>query len=82
MTRCLQIEPLPLVVPRIVVRPVIGIAAGEDGVDFVEPLVINGWKLRRRLRFDHDAAALGKIHRLGGTKDPALVDGVDGFHAG
>ena len=81
MTRCLQIEPLPLVVPRSVIRPAIGVPAGEDGVDFVEALGINRRNLRRWFRLDHDAAALGKINRLSGPKDPVLVDGVDGFHA-
>ena len=57
------------------------IAAGEDGVDFIEPLVLNQRKRQRRLRFDDDAASLEKINRLGRPKDPVLVDGMDGFHA-
>jgi len=71
-----------LVVPGCVIRLAAGIPPGEDGVDFVETLVIVGGKRQRWLRLDEDAAALGKINRLGRPEDPALVDDVDGFHAG
>ena len=68
------------VVPCGIVRLTIGITPGEDGVDFVEPLVLHRRKLRQWLRLDDDAAALGKIHRPDRTEDPMLVDRVDSIH--
>ena len=58
------------------------IAAGEDGVDFVEFAVGKRRNLHGRLRFRDHAAVLGKINRVGRPEDPVLVDGMDGFHAG
>ena len=55
--------------PGGVIWRTIGIAAGEDGVDFIETFVKNGRNLRHRLQFDNDAAALGEIYRLGRTED-------------
>ena len=69
-----------LVVPCGVVRLAIGITPGEDGVDLVQALVLNGRKLRWRLGLDDDAAALGKINRFRRPEDTVLVDRVNGFH--
>ncbi len=56
--------------PRGAIRFAIGIATGENGVDFVEPLVIDRGNLRRWLHLDHDTAALGKATGSVGRKIP------------